>query len=106
MQKPIAVSLFAAAASLVMIGLFLVFLFYFGDGAADSSQAAEPSQPAYTLREYDGKLGVFPAGSDTPSQVIDIPISLLPPYDQAELQSGVSAADDAELARLLEDYTS
>ena len=41
-----------------------------------------------------------------PQEVIDVPISLLPPYDQAQLRSGVPAANDAELSRLLEDYTS
>ena len=106
MQKRIVIPLLSIAASLVMVGLFTVFLFFFGTGAANPPEQEEASQPAYILREYDGKLGVFPAGSDAPRDVIDIPISLLPPYDQAELRSGVPAADDAELSRLLEDYTS
>lgn len=106
MQKRIIIPLLAVAASLIMIALFAVFLFFFGTGAASSSETPAPSQPAYILREYDGKLGIFPADSDTPQEVIDVPISLLPPYDQAELRSGVPAADDAELSRLLEDYTS
>ena len=106
MQKRIIIPLLAVAASLIMIALFAVFLFFFGAGAANPSESPEPSQPAYILREYDGKLGVFPADSDTPQEVIDVPISLLPPYDQAELSSGVPAADDAELSKLLEDYTS
>ena len=106
MQKRIMIPLLAVAASLLMIALFAVFLFFFGAGAANSSESPEPSQPAYVLREYDGKLGVFPADSDTPQEVIDVPISLLPPYDQAQLRSGVPAANDAELSRLLEDYTS
>ena len=82
MQKRIMIPLLAVTASLLMIALFAVFLFFFGAGAANSSESPEPSQPAYVLREYDGKLGVFPADSDTPQEVIDVPISLLPPYNR------------------------
>ena len=57
MQKRIIIPLLAVAASLIMIALFAVFLFFFGVGAANSSESPEPSQPAYVLREYDGKLG-------------------------------------------------
>ena len=76
-------------------------------GAAYSraDAAGEPAD-AYLLREYEGKLAVFERGEEAPSQVFDLDIRLLPPYDQGLLQAGIGAADEKELARLLEDYTS
>ncbi|MGI5856929.1 MAG: hypothetical protein ACOX64_10775 [Candidatus Merdivicinus sp.] len=104
MQKRM-VPLLAAAAALLMVALFAVFFYFFGGGQG-TPEAKAASQPAYILREYQGRLGVFTPGSETPEQVVDLLIELLPAYDQAELRSGVPIADDADLSRALEDYTS
>lgn len=68
----------------------------------------EPSEPGtvYRLREYQGKLAVFLVGESDPQQIIDLDIRLLPPYDQGQLRTGIPAQGEAELARLIEDYTS
>ena len=104
MQKRI-VPLLAAAAALLMVALFAVFFYFFGGGQG-ASEAKAASQPTYILREYQGRLGVFKPGSETPEQVVDLLIELLPAFDRAELRTGVPVADDAELSRALEDYTS
>ena len=64
------------------------------------------SGAAYRLREYQGKLAVFQAGESEPQQILDLDVSLLPPYDQGQLRAGITAQGEEELARLLEDYTS
>ena len=101
MEKRLILS--AVTTVLLMIFLFGVFFFAFAGGTVSS--AASP-QPAYILREYQGKLAVFLPGFDTPEQVTDQPVSLLPDWDQAELRAGVPVTDEEALSRALEDYTS
>ncbi len=98
------IPLSAAAAAAAMTALFAAFFFFFAGGGISEAEAAP--QPAYILREYRGRLGVFTPGSDAPKQVVDLPLSLLPPWDQAELRTGIPVSGDAELSRALEDYTS
>lgn len=69
-------------------------------------EAGTTSPAAYRLREYQGKLAVFRAGESEPQQILDLDVSLLPPYDQGQLRAGIAAQGEEELARLLEDYTS
>ena len=98
------IPLATAAAALTMAALFAVFFFFFAGGG--TSEAGAASQPAYILREYQGRLEVFTPDSDTPAQVVDLPLELLPAWDQAELRAGVPVSGDAELSRALEDYAS
>lgn len=70
------------------------------------SEEAPPSEAAYILREYDGRLGVFAPGSALPQTVIDIYIKNLPATDQQALKKGVAAENYAALVRLIEDYVS
>ena len=102
MNRKIAIGVSAGAAGLLAAGLMLFF------GAMRVPAETEPPapQPAYTLREFDGRLAVFAAGEEEPIQVLDLDIRLLPPYDQGLLRAGIDTADEQELQRLLEDYTS
>ncbi len=103
-MKNHAIPILTAIAAVLMAALFSVFLLILGGGAA-SDPPDEPA-PAYILREYRGKLGVFRPGAGKPEELLDLPLSLLPPYDQAALREGVPVADEAALTRALEDYTS
>ncbi|MBQ9558108.1 MAG: hypothetical protein IJU94_05825 [Clostridia bacterium] len=69
--------------------------------ASDHSSAA-----GYVLREYDGAIGVFKAGVSEPITVIDVDTRTLPEKDRAALISGIYAADDDELSRRIEDFSS
>lgn len=102
MNRKIAIGVSAGTAGLLAAGLLLFF------GAMRVPAEAEPPapHPAYTLREYDGRLAVFEAGEEEPVRVLDLEVRLLPPYDQGLLRTGIEAADEQELRRLLEDYTS
>jgi hypothetical protein len=66
-----------------------------------------PSPEAlYRLAEYDGRLAVFRAGSGSgPILVTSVRTALLPSADRTGLAEGIAAADDRELARLLEDLS-
>lgn len=101
MNRKTVIALSAAAAGAVISAMLLLF-------ACSIRLPEEPSAaaPMYSLREYQGQLAVFEQGQETPFRIIDMDIALLPPYDQALLQSGIDVADEQELRRLLEDYTS
>lgn len=72
----------------------------------DESASEISAEYGYVLREYDGAIGVFKAGVSEPVAVIDIDTRTLPERDRAALILGVYAADDEELNRRIEDYSS
>ena len=64
------------------------------------------SVDGYVLREYDGAIGVFRAGVSELLTVINIDPRTLPETDRAALIRGIYAADDDELNRRIEDFSS
>lgn len=60
----------------------------------------------YVLREYEGAIGVFKEGAGEPITVIDVDPRTLPEKDRAALIRGIYAADDDELSRRIEDFSS
>lgn len=84
---------------LLALGVSIVFLLL-----PDLLQP-QPPAAAYYLRDYQGRVAVYPAsGGDAPLEVYEIYTRLLPENDVLALQKGVPAADDAALQKLLEDY--
>jgi hypothetical protein len=102
-KKSVAITC-TALATVAIIAIFFIF-FYFFDRQVHP-QATDAPPYAYIVKAYDGKIGVFEGTSDTPIQIIDMALSLLPPYDQAELEAGIFIRDETALRRLLEDFTS
>ena len=76
--------------------------------SADYSAPAVSSvaAAAYRIGEWEGKLAVFLADSPSPDEVFAVYVSTLPPEEQQRISAGIEVADEVELARLLEDYTS
>ena len=68
-----------------------------------SASVPELEQPARTVREYGGRIGVFMGESSTPYRVIDYDVSLLSDLDRQALQEGVVIGSDYELLRFIED---
>ena len=102
MNRKLILGISAGAAALLAAGL----LFLFGTVRVPAEAESSPSAPAYSLREHEGKLAVFETGREEPLRILDLDVRMLPPYDQGLLRAGIDAADERELARLLEDYTS
>ncbi|MBQ6708495.1 MAG: hypothetical protein IJM97_06065 [Clostridia bacterium] len=61
---------------------------------------------SYSLMDYNGKLAVFKNNSDMPVRIFNVYLDNLPESDKADLKKGITCKDDAELKRLIEDYTS
>ncbi len=69
-----------------------------------SSPSVSPLQ-GYWLGVQEGKLAIWRAGEETPYEITEFYITHLPEADQKALKEGIYVTDDANLARLLEDYT-
>ncbi len=95
----------------------LVFLVSVGSVATFVPSAAKNEPPTaaevtkseytgYIIKDFYGKVAVFRSGEDNPIQITDTLTSSLPELDRAQLSDGVTADDEAQLKRLLEDYCS
>lgn len=60
----------------------------------------------YTLKEYDGIIGVFYNEESAPYQEIQVDVSLLPEADQQLLKDGIKVYSKEELNSKIEDYES
>ena len=71
-----------------------------------SAMTEEPASSGYTLRDYNGKVAVFPTGGTTPEMVFDVYTRMLPQADQQRLKDGIYVESYEELIQLVEDYIS
>ncbi len=60
----------------------------------------------YVIKEYEGRVAVFPAGKSEPEVVLDVFVQYLPDLDREQMAEGIPVKDYNELVALLEDYTS
>ena len=60
----------------------------------------------YILREYNGEIGIFSSDSSVPLRIIEVKVSSLPDGDRSALSDGVYAANEDELNKRIEDYSS
>ncbi len=67
--------------------------------------SADAGADGYRLAGYGGHLAVYAAAGGAPREVTPIRLELLPGPDAEQLRRGVSVADEAELAALLEDFS-
>lgn len=56
-----------------------------------------------TVREYNGRIGVFKGESRAPYRIIDYDVRLLSDYDREQLREGLVIESDRELQQLIED---
>lgn len=68
-----------------------------------SDLPAELPSAVCTVKEYNGRIGVFKGDSSVPYRVIDYDFSLLSDYDQRQLTEGIIIETDRELQQLIED---
>ncbi len=69
-----------------------------------SLQTRETQKVSYIIKEYGGKLAVYPPDENEPLAVYDIYIHLLPENDIELLRYGISVYSELELQRKLEDF--
>lgn len=62
-------------------------------------------QSRYTVREYEGQIGIFAEGGEMPVQVFDTAVFLLPESDRKLLEKGITVDTPEELQKIIEDFT-
>ncbi len=60
----------------------------------------------YTLKEYEGRIGIFHNDDTEPYQQIDVDVSTFSEEDQRLLKDGIKVFSTEELNRKIEDYES
>lgn len=68
--------------------------------------AMTSGQELYTVRTYNGKIGIFKNEENSPFEIIDVEVSSLPQTDQLLLSTGIQTKSDSELQQIIEDYES
>ena len=71
-----------------------------------AAAADEEKEPLYTVREYEGRIGVFCRGNAQPFRYAQADPGLLPDYDREQLREGIGFDNEEELRAYLEDMES
>lgn len=64
----------------------------------------QPTQTAYIVKEYGGKVAVFAPGESQPVAVYEVYVHLLPENDIELLRKGIPVDDDYTLLKTLENF--
>lgn len=64
------------------------------------------SAERFILREYDGRIGVFLPGDDTPSEIIPVYVIYLPEADRKALAQGIAVSGRSKLRAMIDDFQS
>lgn len=102
MKNRLTLRLFAGICLLLLLCAGMRFAVLSGFTRAETTAAPAP---LYVLREYNGSLAVFRRGLSFPEEIFPVPVSTLPPADRERVQNGIAAESDAEIQRIIEDYT-
>lgn len=102
LQKCILISLCAFA----VIGIAGFGTLNAGGQKASALQTTEAVTPLYTFSQYQGKLALYQRGYAMPVEIYDVYLDSLPEEDRLQITQGISADSDAEIQKIIEDYTS
>ena len=80
----------------------------FAGSSAVSGATASGTESAllYTMRTWEGKIGVFRAGASSPYQVLDVYVETLPREEQEKLTAGIPIYSEKQLQSMIDNYTS
>ncbi len=73
------------------------------DGVNDVfEETVESQNPVYTVKEYNGKIGIFE--NESLIYTLDRYVFTLPEYDKKLLSSGIEVSTKEELYEIIEEY--
>ncbi len=75
-------------------------------GGVEQSSIEQSRSTIYTVKEYEGRIGVFYNDDPTPYQEIDVDVFSLPAADQEALSTGIKVYSTDKLNQIIEDYES
>ena len=62
------------------------------------------SGSGFVVKEYNGKIGIFGKAGSALQETINVRIEDLPFADRQRLASGISAQNDEQLCKIIEDF--
>lgn len=71
----------------------------------EAAQKSVEDAYLYILKEYNGQIGIFKAGEETPFKTVEIDLSDLPQGDAEMLKKGIRLYDEQSLQKAVEDYS-
>lgn len=85
-------------------------MYYTPETSSSQESSGTPAMASggavYTVRAYEGHIGIFLNDSSTPFQELDVDVGMLPEADQILLRDGIRVTDRSRLNSLIEDYES
>lgn len=110
MKSTISITIFALISSIILgfVAVSSLKLDYQKENIQkfNKKENTGTSNNYYILKNHNGYIGVFNLYELEPIMVLDTHISLLPEYDQKQLEIGVIAENYDILTKLIEDYIS
>ena len=85
------------------VGLFSLSAGETKDTVRPNSKVAVPK---YTFTVYQDKLALYERGYAMPVEIFDVYLDTLPKEEQEKIKAGICAESDAEIQKIIEDYTS
>lgn len=90
--------------------VFVVFVgilsLHVGESKDTLQQNTQMHIPKYTFSAYQGKLALYERGFAMPVEIFDVYLDSLPRDEQEKIVNGIFAETDAEIQKIIEDYTS
>lgn len=106
MQKTLQKCILISVCGLLMIALTGYFSLNAREDAAQTTTTAQTPQPQYTFSQYQGKLALYQRGYAMPIEIFDVYLDSLPDDERSLIAAGICAETDAEIQKIIEDYTS
>lgn len=106
MQKTLLKCIGIVAFSLVVVTAVGVFSLSAGETKDTVQQNTKVSVPKYTFTVYQNKLALYERGFAMPVEIFDVYLDTLPKEEQKKIKAGICADSDAEIQKIIEDYTS
>ena len=106
MQKNLLKCIGLAISSLIGVTAVGLFCLSAGETKAAVRPNSEVAVPKYTFTVYQNKLALYERGYAMPVEIFDVYLDTLPKEEQEKIKAGICAESDAEIQKIIEDYTS
>lgn len=90
--------------AVIVFGAAARYIQHSRTGAAARKAVSEPPVIGYTIREWNGAIGIFRGNSPSPYRTVHAGLNLLPEADRTALEHGIQVQTEKELRKLLEDW--
>lgn len=87
----------------VFVGIFSLSA---GEAKGTVQQNTDVAAPKYTFSAYQGRLALYERGFSMPVEIYDVYLDTFPQDEQEKITAGICAESDAEIQKIIEDYTS